>query len=132
MNNRQKFFRVVTLMLTVFFSQILAGREMLRINENENAKTISLEMGDTFEVFLESNPTTGYQWVVDELEPIILKQGESDFIGTLGVGSGGNQVLYFNVIGKGKTVLKLAYRRTFEVGVAPLKSFKLNIVVKDN
>jgi inhibitor of cysteine peptidase len=129
--NRQIFFRLVALALALISMQILAERVMLRINEKENGKSVYLQPGDTVEIILESNPTTGYQWMVDEWKSAMLKLGDSDFISTPGIGSTGKQVLRFKVIAEGQTQLRLVYRRSFEVGVAPVKSFTLNMVVKD-
>ncbi|NOT86106.1 MAG: protease inhibitor I42 family protein [Methylococcaceae bacterium] len=133
MSNKLKIIMVVILlMVALFFMQALVGEGMMPIHENENGKTVYLETNDTFEVILESNPTTGHQWEVDQSDPTILKQGESEFIGTQGgVGSVGKQILHFKGITKGQTVLTAIYRRPFEKNIAPLKLFKLNIVVNN-
>lgn len=130
MSDMLKFSMAAVLLITFFSMQDLVGREMVRVNENESWETVHLEVGETLDVLLESNPTTGYQWDVDQLDSKILTQGASNFIGTSsGLGSGGNAVLHFTVAAKGQTALKLVYRRLFEKGVPPLKSFTLNIVV---
>jgi inhibitor of cysteine peptidase len=130
MGDRLKFSMGIVLLITFFSMQSLVGREMVRVNENENGETVHLEVDEALDILLESNPTTGYQWNVDQLDSKILTQGPSDFIGTSsGLGSGGNTVLHFTVLAKGQTVLRLVYRRPFEKGLPPLKSFTLNIVV---
>lgn len=110
--------------------QTLAGREMIRVNENQNGETISVETGDALEVMLEGNPTTGYTWEVERFDPAVIKQGQSDFIsGSTRLGSAGSQIFRFEAIGSGETVLKLNYKRPFEKGMMPFKDFKVTISV---
>lgn len=126
-----KHYLVFGLVIALMVIQGVAGRGMIRVNENENGKTIYLKIGDTLEVFLEGNPTTGYAWDVDQLDPAILKRGESDFIPAVGgLGSACTEVLRFEAIAAGGAVLKLHYKRSFEKGITPLRYFRLWVVVK--
>lgn len=103
---------------------------MIRVNEYENGNTVHVQAGDLLEILLEGNPATGYSWNVDQLDPAMLKQGQSDFIAASGgLGSAGTVVLHFEAVAVGTTVLTLHYKRPFEKGMLPLKVFKLSIVV---
>ena len=126
-----KCYFVSGLCIALLSLQTLAGREMIRVNENQNGETISVETGDTLEVMLEGNPTTGYTWEVKWLDPAVIKQAQSDFIsGSTGLGSAGSQIFRFEAIASGETVLKLIYKRPFEKSMMPLKDFKVTISVK--
>lgn len=133
MRIKLRFSKVIALSIVLFSMQALAGVAVIRVNENESGKVVNVEVGDTVEIYLESNPTTGYQWAVDQLDQAILKQGESNFIAaSVGVGVVGHEVIRFKAVKKAKTFLRLVYRRSFERSVTPIKSFNLDIIVKGN
>lgn len=132
MNNPLKRYSVIALFISLLAIHSLMGREMMRVNENENGHTIYLKTGDALEVMLRGNPTTGYTWNVEHLDSAILKQGASDFISASGgLGSAGTELLRFEAIAAGQTILTLHYARPFEKKLTPAQSFKLTIVVSN-
>lgn len=46
------------------------------------------------------------------------------------VGAGGWEIFRFKAISAGQLILKLVYRRPWEVGVEPVKTFSLEVVVR--
>jgi predicted secreted protein len=96
---------------------------------------VTVELGQVFAVTLESNPSTGYGWEwIDEEDSIVEQVGEAQFKGRdTGdpplVGAGGWEVLTFKAVSPGQMTLKLVYRRAWEEGVEPLKTFLLHVVV---
>jgi len=51
------------------------------VGMSDNGSQVQLEVGQILVVTLESNPTTGFQWAVAELDEGILKQtGEAEFV----------------------------------------------------
>jgi predicted secreted protein len=96
---------------------------------------VTLELGQTFTVTLESNPTTGYRWEwVDKQESIVEQMGEVEFQQPAPndpplAGGGGWEVFNFKAVSSGQMDLKLVYRRSWEEGVEPLKTFLLQVVV---
>ena len=103
------------------------GNKTKMIGSNDAGKMVTLKVGDTLEVTLEGNPTTGYNWEADSLDTTILKQvGEPAFTpASTAIGSGGQVTLRFEAAGSGQTTLKLIYHRSWETGVAPLKTFEV-------
>ncbi|MCL4562314.1 MAG: protease inhibitor I42 family protein [Chloroflexi bacterium] len=95
-------------------------------------KTVSLAVGQTLVVTLEGNPTTGYNWYAVETENAVLEQvGEPVFsANTALLGSSGMISLVFRATAHGQQDLALAYERSFEKGVAPLKTFTMTVVVE--
>lgn len=101
--------------------------------EEQNGSRITLSMGDTLQVALDGNPTTGYAWEVVENNPSLLApQGEADFRADTPVlvGSGGTFFFSFKAIARGTTPLKLIYRRPFEKDVPPIREYRLTIQVE--
>ena len=61
---------------------------------------IEVYSGDLLELILPCNPTTGYQWVLDESFKHIIEILEKDYIGFTShdkIGSGGKCVLILNL-----------------------------------
>lgn len=93
---------------------------------------VGLEVGDTLEVVLPANPSTGYAWEVGFYNESVLKPyGDPEFSSSSGnLGAEETQKLHFEAIGEGETELVLVYRRSFEdEGVDP-QTFQVDVVVK--
>jgi inhibitor of cysteine peptidase len=93
---------------------------------------VDLACGSILEISLKGNPTTGYSWEAEALDPKMLKQiGEPEFIPDSQLyGSGGTIILKFLATGSGLTHLKVIYHRSFEKNVAPLAMFATDILIK--
>jgi inhibitor of cysteine peptidase len=98
---------------------------------------VDAEVGQTYFVKLEGNPTTGYEWEVAEANPQFLQIiGETEFEPNVSesgedlVGSGGVFTFRIETINEGETSLKLVYRRPFEEGADPLRKFQVRIRVR--
>jgi len=93
---------------------------------------MDLSVGDTLELSFESNPTTGYQWEVVELNPDVLRPLGEEFVAPTSdlLGAAGVQVFRFEAVAPGKTPLKLVYHRAFEPDVPPEQTYEVNIIVK--
>lgn len=102
------------------------------LTASDAGKTVKIENGDTFQVKLDGNPTTGYSWEPENLDSSILEQqGKWDFKPeSSAVGAGGVITTTFKAVGPGKTNLRLIYHRPFEQGVAPLETWEVTIQVK--
>jgi predicted secreted protein/putative hemolysin len=103
---------------------------------SDNNSDVSVRVGDTLTVKLVSNPSTGYSWQVTAYDTQVLQQvGESQFdLGnqTPMPGAGGTETFTFNVVGKGKTTLKLVYLRPWEKDTTPTpqNTWSVNVTVE--
>jgi len=104
----------------------------LRLSENNAKSNVEMHIGDTLEIILKGNPTTGYIWEVASVDASILRQiGKTEFkADSKALGSGGKIIMRFKAAETGQTFLRLVYHRTFEKNVPPLKTFEVTIVVK--
>lgn len=113
-----------------------AESSTLKLSEADNGKTFAVKVGDTIEVILAGNPTTGYQWEagLDSASGAVLEQtGDPVYAPqsadpTL-VGGGGTYRFSFKAAKSGQATLKLTYARSFEEG-EPLKTFVATVTVK--
>jgi inhibitor of cysteine peptidase len=127
---------IVLALILVLFSIIplncAAARSSIRLNEQDNGRSLDLSCGSILEISLTGNPTTGYSWEVAAIDPNLIKQiGATEFIPANSLrGSGGTLIMRFQAIHTGNTRLKLIYHRSFEKNVAPLSTFEMILSIK--
>jgi inhibitor of cysteine peptidase len=102
----------------------------ISLDEGDDGSRITLEAGQTVDIRLEGNPTTGFTWEVAEVDDAILRQiGEIEFDPFSGlIGSAGIQTLRFEAVGSGQMTLKLAYHRPWETEPS-LDTFNIHVTV---
>jgi inhibitor of cysteine peptidase len=82
--------------------------------------TVTLQVGQELVVTLESNPTTGYEWLVDTApdSAVLQSNGAPSYeptpVASDVVGSGGTTSLRFTATGAGTTQVVLRYKQSFE------------------
>ena len=93
------------------------------ITEEANGQTIQLKKGDLLRVYLYENSSTGYEWLVDSIEPEKLTDMGKDYGGPSAdppmPGSGSTLCLCFQAVSAGTTTLRLIYRQPWDVKVTP-------------
>lgn len=90
------------------------------------------KVGETFEITLESNPTTGYMWEwSNNKDSTVVAKVSNKYEGSKPAipGSGGVEVFTFKALKAGKATLKLQYKRSWEKGF--IKEKKIHVIVKD-
>lgn len=114
------------------YSYELPGPSSLTLSEAKSGSIVEMSSGDILVLLLEGNPTTGYTWELDALDPAILQQqGEPDFTpDSDAIGSGGKFTFRFQAISAGQSPLKLIYHRPWEQGIPPLNTFEVTVIVK--
>jgi inhibitor of cysteine peptidase len=113
-----------------------AGDGALKLTEADNGRTFTVKTGDTIEVVIAGNPTTGYEWtaVLDEASAALLEQvGEPVYAAestdqTL-VGGGGTYTFTFKALKSGSADLRLAYARAWE-NVDPIQTFTVAVTIE--
>ena len=96
-------------------------------------KTVTVSPGQTLEIVLDANPSTGYTWTVASAPEFLKSEGEPTFASEAEsgvVGAGGKQTLKFSVTAAGKGELSLSYLRPWEAGTAPAETFKVDVESK--
>jgi inhibitor of cysteine peptidase len=96
-------------------------------------KTVTAAPGQTLDVVLDANPSTGYTWTVASAPEFLKSEGEPAFSSQAQsgvVGAGGKQTLKFSVTAAGKGELSLNYVRPWETGTAPAETFRVEVESK--
>jgi inhibitor of cysteine peptidase len=102
------------------------------VGEAENGSRVTLEVGQILVLILASNPTTGYQWEITELDQAIVEETDHEYQAdqpTL-AGSGGKEIWRFQAQASGTTTLSLEYRRPWEENVEPIETFGIEVEVQ--
>ena len=113
-----------------------AATGTLKLGQIDEGKTFAVKVGDTIQVVIPGNPTTGYEWtavLADKDAAFIQQVGEPQYAANNTddnlVGAGGVFTLTFKAVAKGQAVLKLAYARSFE-SVQPAQTFTATLNIE--
>ncbi|HUV79984.1 MAG TPA: protease inhibitor I42 family protein [Candidatus Bathyarchaeia archaeon] len=126
---------IIAILLIVVVLMAYSPSEV-QLTAADNGSTVELESGQVLSITLNANPTTGYTWeVVDAPGEQVMRQvGEIEFIPNRQesgiVGSGGVQIIRFECVNAGQTVLKLVYHRPWETDVEPLETFSIHVAAR--
>ena len=103
---------------------------MKQITEDSNATEIRLAIGETFEVRLEENRSTGFKWVIES--PSEGANGVLSLVGDAfeqgkAVGEPGTHRWEFRAEHPGSATIALSYQRPWQSGQSSARAFKLNV-----
>ena len=129
-NMKKKLFLIASVLLVLAFA---AGcTKNVAVNEEMNGGSVVLEQGQTLVLKLTSNPTTGYDWEIVDLNTAILEQvGEVEYKSDSAlIGSGGVNTYTFKAVGSGNMQLSLVYHRSWEKDIPPIETYELDVTVK--
>jgi inhibitor of cysteine peptidase len=100
----------------------------------DNNSDISIEIDEMFDISLESNPTTGYEWDVKECDYSVLELVNTGYEPAENqtppvAGAGGLQNWTFKGLKDGETALKIVYWRSWEGEESIVDEYLLHITV---
>jgi inhibitor of cysteine peptidase len=108
----------------------LDGIPLKTVGSQDNGSSLTLQTGDSLQIRLPENPTTGYRWQLADWDEAVAKKTRDQFFppATAQPGAGGERVWEFVANAPGKTVLRLDNRRSWEAG-SPAQTFSLKVQV---
>jgi len=109
----------------------LSSHGTLLLAEAANGQTFAVKVGQRIRVKLEENPTTGYMWTTKNSNPAIVKTLSDVFVppNTKLMGAPGYRRTMFQAVVPGTVTLEYSYARPWETGVAPVKTWKVILLV---
>lgn len=104
----------------------------LTIDRSDEGATVVADRGDTIEIRLDENPTTGFRWAVEDHDRRLPLEG-SEFSPAAGnrIGTGGTRILRFKAAAPGVVRLELRLRREWEGNASTRDRFALTIRIAD-
>lgn len=142
-NYRSTKYAFILSLFFLIFINYLFGENIKILDIKDNNKTIYLNAGDYFDILLESNPSTGYNWypmpfdekiinllsqgmLYDEPESSDESKANHNFIIA---GRGGICKLSFRAFSNGEVDLSIVYKRIWEVDQEPLRKYNIKIII---
>jgi inhibitor of cysteine peptidase len=107
---------------------------MLELTKADSAKSVEARPGDLIIIRLPENPTTGFRWTVDKVDPLCGEAQESSFSPARDatVGGGGERTFSFQVKGEGGTGnIGLKLRREWEGDASVVERFGVTVKVRN-
>ncbi len=109
----------------------MAGNK-IKLSEADRGKTISVNTGDVIIISLTENPTTGFQWEMDNIDNrvIVLEKELFSEPGDGGIGSGGTKSYVFKALTSGNQLIQLKYWKAWEGEGSVDKRFDITLSIK--
>jgi predicted secreted protein len=110
-------------------------RKMIQVDNTFDGREVTLQAGDTLEVSLSENASTGHQWSIPpelkrKLAPALREREETVEAPGGPPGRPGVRHLYFEAVAAGTADLEIHYRRSWESNKQPTRKFRLHVLVQ--
>ncbi len=102
----------------------------ITVTEKENGGQLDLHPGDALILKLESIPSTGYSWQISKNDARVTESmGKPEYERQDKKVMGGveYQIFRFKALAKGTSTVELQYKRTWEKGKEPLKTYRIKV-----
>ena len=107
------------------------GGARVQVDQSSNNKEVNLAAGQTLEIALAENPTTGFRWELKAAGgPACAARGDTLDAPAAGVGKSSTRRWRFEAVGKGTGTIELVYRRAWEQDKPPAETFRLTVRVE--
>jgi inhibitor of cysteine peptidase len=118
--------------LAILFCPRMASADTVVITDANKGGAVHLKAGDTLEMRLKSNPSTGYRWsVLPESTPLLKLVGTSQTEPTKsGVGRPIVHIFRFQTLRHGDGTLRLHYVRSWEKPQPGETRFETHVLVR--
>ena len=103
---------------------------MKQITEESDGTEIDLAPGETLEVRLEENRTTGFKWITKSSAGGLALVGDS-FESGEAIGQPGTHRWEFRAQRAGSGTISLSYQRPWEENQSPARAFRLKVRVSE-
>jgi inhibitor of cysteine peptidase len=128
-------FACVLSALACFHSSYAEARKTVQVNESFNGGKVDLKVGEALAVALSENASTGFRWIAraESAHKVakVLREGESaPDSGGDSPGNPGIRRFQFEAVEPGTVELELEYRRPWETGKPPARTFQLRVRVQ--
>jgi inhibitor of cysteine peptidase len=100
-----------------------------QVDEGFNGKEVDLAIGETLEVRLKENRTTGHKWSLDASTGSTITLIKDAYEAGTAVGQAGTHTWDFRADESGPSEIKLSYRRPWEENQTPAQIFVLHVRV---
>ncbi|MCX6011910.1 MAG: protease inhibitor I42 family protein [Chloroflexi bacterium] len=127
---------LISLLLINLVACSPAASKEVSVDITSSGKEVTLTVGDTLTVTLDSNKTTGYSWNENATisDSTVIQQEDHKYnvpeTSAPVVGAGGKEVWTFKSLKAGKSIISMEYRQPWMTNSAPAKTFSLTVNIK--
>ena len=101
------------------------------LTELDDGRTIEAKVGDTIELVLPENASTGYRWAFDGVDEQVVRASEGELVGKPAkVGSGGDVRWRLTALAAAATEVRLKLWRRWEGDRSIQKRFAVRLTIK--
>jgi inhibitor of cysteine peptidase len=110
-------------------STVESPQNHMSIDESCDGMTIQLSVGDNLVINLQSQPSTGFRWQLDQINASVLQKVSDQFIPPSPpvIGGIGTEMWVFQAIGVGSSPIGMEYSRSFQAGAARTFNITVNV-----
>jgi inhibitor of cysteine peptidase len=101
------------------------------IASSNNGQTVPIKVGDTAELRLPENSSSGHRWAIEAIDQAHLTVSETGFHGSAGAGSGGDAFWRLLATAAGQTTLSLKRWRSFEGDRSIVERFSVTLRITE-
>ena len=128
-----RFCFIITILLMFAAGCKTTGEYHSQLTMPDSGRILTLKPGDTFRIALQSNPTTGFNWIeAGKTDTDVIRLTAKRFVSAQKQqnldGAPGETEFIYQAVGPGETEIRLNYKRSWET-VVPDKTFRLKILV---
>ena len=112
------------------------GADEVNVDESYNGGEVKVAAGGKVIVTLESNPSTGFSWMLSEITSEgVLEEAGNEFQSDNTdnpplVGAGGHEIWTFKALKKGTSTISMEYSRPWDGGEKGVETFELTVIVE--
>ena len=101
------------------------------VTKEQNGRVVTVKVGDSISVQLPENPTTGYAWALDSIDPKLLEaRAPAYHPAGAGPGTGGVKTWALSARAAGRTRLELKRWRHWEGDKSIVERFAVTLDIK--
>ena len=106
----------------------VGSNQTVVISAADNGTVVNIARGGQLQVVLSGNPTTGFEWTVDNTDESLLTSAGSTYTRDSDmIGAGGTYRFQFNAVAAGTVHLRLVNKRSWESTVA--ETFEVTVKI---
>jgi inhibitor of cysteine peptidase len=109
----------------------MASAETFVVTEMKTEEVVTMSVGDTLDVVLQSNPSTGYSWnLMSSISPWLVLANRQYKASSSLAGAPGFSTYRFVAVSPGHCDIVLDYKRVWEKDIPPVKTFAVSVCVE--
>lgn len=109
---------------------VAADMSAIRITQDDDGRNVTAHRGDTLQVTLAENASTGYRWTLDKVTGPVQPLATEPSYASDAIGAGGAVSFTFSAVEQGQGRIALKHWRQWEGNKSVTKRFAVDITIE--